>query len=126
MSLRQLSLTPPAVGAYTPDGAFTNWITLNAPGTRNTNGGNNAATAFGSCWAAIRALSGQELFKAQQIAQTVTQLVTVKYQTGITENMTITLADGRVFQIRSIQDPYNTKVELRILCDEPGQNAGQS
>lgn len=127
MSLRQLSQIPPALGAYTPDGAFKDYVGFYSPGTRNTSsGGTNAPTLAFSCWAAIRALTIQEQFKAQQIAQTVTQLVTIKYQTGVVQNMTIQLADGRTFLVRNIEDPYNSKVELRIWCDEVGQNAGRS
>lgn len=125
MSLKQLSLVPPAIGEHTPDGAFKDWVTFYSQGTRNaSDGSTNAPVAFTSCWAAIRALTASEQLKAQQISQIVNQMVTIKYQSGITAGMTVQTSDGRVFQIVGILDPYNTKVEIRITCQEVGQNAG--
>lgn len=125
MSLRQLSFTPPGIGQHTPDGAFKDWVQLFSPGTRDSNGRTSDPVLFGSCWAAIRALTVQEQFRQQQIAQIVTQLVTIKYQVGVTANMTVWTADGRKFLVKNIEDPYNSQVELRMYCDEVGQNAGQ-
>ena len=76
-------------------------------------------------WAAIRALQGAELDKAQQIAQTIAQLVTIPFQRGISQNMTVKTGDGRIFHIKFIEDPDNRQVELRLYCAEVGQNAGQ-
>jgi SPP1 family predicted phage head-tail adaptor len=87
------------------------------------------ASAFVDSWAAIRALSGQEMDKAQQIAQKVSHLVTVPYQPGIQESMTIGLNEGgttRIFQIEDVEDPDERHVELRIMCFEINQNAGSA
>ena len=79
-------------------------------------------SAFGTSWAMVRALTGKEFDKAQQIDQELTHLVVVPYQPGIEENMQI-VHDGRTFQILYIEDLYETKVELAIYCAERGQSA---
>jgi len=71
----------------------------------------------------MRALAGEELDKAQQIAQESTHLVTIPYQLGIAENMLL-FFEGRFFQIKHIEDPDEMHIELRMFCAEIGQNAG--
>jgi head-tail adaptor len=127
MSLRRLSGIPPSTGAYTPIGARQNRVTLYSPGDRDeTSGKTLSPTLFGERWAAVRALSGDERDKVQQIAQTVTQLVVLTSEPGIVENMTVHTSDGRIFQIRYIADVDSRGVDLFLYCDETGQNAGQS
>jgi SPP1 family predicted phage head-tail adaptor len=102
------------------------WITFNNPA--NPTAGVQAS-AYGNSWASVRALSGQELDKAQQIGQRVSHLVTVPYQPGVLESMTIGMYDFgtlRTFQIVAIEDPDERRVELRIMAFEINQNAGSA
>lgn len=127
MSLRRLSSVIPPTGAYTPIGARKDWITIyNQPDRDPATGKTLDPTSFTQTWAKIRALSGQEAYRAQQISQNVDQLVIIEYLDGVHESMTIGTEDGRTFQIRFVQDPPNTGVELYLYCEEVGQNAGQS
>ena len=87
------------------------------------------ANPFKDSWAAVRALTAQELPKAQQIAQRVTHLVTVPYQPGILESMQIGMYEAgtlRMMQIAGIEDPDERHVELRIMAYEINQNAGMA
>jgi SPP1 family predicted phage head-tail adaptor len=126
MPLQRLSNIPPRVGAYTPTGAFNNWVTLSTQG--NPAAGVQPSAAF-ETWAAIRALNGQEIQKAQQIAQKSSHLVTIVYQGGVFEGMTVSLYEfgtTRVFQIEDIVDPDERHIELRMTCSEINQNAGSA
>lgn len=126
MSLRRLSFNRSTPGAYAPIGSKTYWVTFNSAGDRDPNSGKTLASVpFVSLWAKVSELQGQELYKAQQIAQQVTILIQTEYYAGLQENMTITTEDGRTFQIRDIQDPDGRKFELWHYCEELGQNAGQ-
>jgi SPP1 family predicted phage head-tail adaptor len=99
-------------------------VTLNNPA--NPTAG-VLASPFVESWAAIRAIGGQEIDKAQQFAQRSTHLVTIPYQPGINEAMTVSLNEAgstRTFQIEYIEDPDERHVELRMMCFEMNQNAG--
>ncbi len=74
----------------------------------------------------MRALSGAERDKAQQIVQTVSQLIVLSFEPGMVESMTAVTEDGRTLVIRFIEDPDSRGVDLWLYCDETGQNAGQS
>lgn len=118
MPLRTLS-------GYTPIGAMSRQVTFFQPGIRNpVDASTGPPAAYGTSWAAIRALQGQELDKAQQIAQKVTHLVVIPYQPGIAESMTLQ-QEQRTFQIMAIEDPDEMHFELQLYCMEIGQNAGQ-
>jgi len=99
-------------------------ITFNTPA--NPTAGIPAAPLVDS-WAAIRAIAGEEMDKVQQFAQKSTHLVTVPYQDGVFESMTLTVNEGdtmRTFQIEYLEDPDELHRELRLMCFEMGQNAG--
>lgn len=121
MPLPRISARPPDSASYTTIGSMNAWITLLAPGARTTDGGQANPSPVISTWASIRAMSGQELYKAQQIVPQVTHLVTVPYQPGIAAAMEINYQD-RIFQIEAVQDPDERQVELRLLCIERNQN----
>jgi SPP1 family predicted phage head-tail adaptor len=117
------------MGAYTPIGARQNRVTLYTPGGRDPASGKTLTPTVwggGERWCAMRALQGAELNKAQQISQTVTQVLVLSFEHGIAENMTVKTSDGRTFQIRYIEDPDSREVDLWLYCEETGQNAGQS
>jgi len=126
MPVTRLSARPPAPGQYTTPGAFNRRITLyNAA---NPTAG-TPASPYCDSWAAIRGLQAAEIDKAQQIEQRVSHLVTVPYQLGILESMTIGFNEGgitRMFQIAGIEDPDELHRELRIMAFEINQNAGSA
>jgi SPP1 family predicted phage head-tail adaptor len=129
MPLPRLSALPPRPGAYTTVGSYSRQISLVAPGARNPDGSQQAGSPALTTWAAIRGLAGEELDKAQQIAQRVSHLVTIPYQLGVNEGDTLSFVDGsqnRVFQIHAIDDPDERHIELRLYCAEFGQNAGSA
>lgn len=121
MPLRRLSAVAPSQGAYTSIGQMDHVISIMAPSGRNSDGSTPPFSPFATSWASIRLLSGNELYKAQQIAQEVTHLVTMPYQPGITEQMKLTYQDqgtARNFEVKAVQDPDERKVELRLLAME--------
>lgn len=123
MPLRRLS--KPQV-AFTPLGAYDRQIALYAPGGQDSAGNPiPPSPAFENLWASVTALGGQEIDRAQQIAQDATHLVKMPYFAGVTESMTVQYGT-RVFQIHYVEDPDERQVELRLFCSELGQNAGGS
>lgn len=128
MPLRRLSQALPRPGEYTPIGAMNRRITFCTPGVRSAvdNSAGAPSAAFDT-WAALYALAGAELDKAQQIAQKVSHLVVIPYRLGVLESMTINYLDGgntRNFQIAAVEDPDELRVQLKIYCFEINQNAG--
>ena len=113
MPLRRLSAVPPALGGYTPVGARAQQVTLYLPGGRNADGSQQPSSPWAeNVWGDMRALSGAEMPKAQQLAQQATHLLVIAYQLGISENMTIDF-NGRIFQIHYIEDPD----ERQVSCE---------
>ena len=109
-------------GSYTSPGSMTDRVTFVNPATRDGNGEQVPGTDFATSWAKITALQGRELYKAQEVVQEVTHMVTIFYLSGLQESMTIAF-DGRTFVIAAIQDPDERRVEQRLLCVERNQNA---
>jgi SPP1 family predicted phage head-tail adaptor len=130
MPLPRLSQRPPRAGELAPIGAFNRQVTFCSPGVPNsTTGQTGQPSAVFSCWAAFYALIGDEIDKAQQIAQKASHLVIIQYQLGVLESMTIQYLDGgitRNFQIEAIEDPGEQRWMLKIYCFEINQNAGSA
>lgn len=124
MPLPRLSARLPGPGQYTSAAQMSRQVTLLLPGPRQLDGSSLPPEPFDISWASIRALAGEELDKAQQIAQESTHLVSIPYRIGITENMLVQF-EQRVFQIKYIEDPDELHFELRLFCAELGQNAGE-
>ena len=121
MSLKSLRGSYVPIGSYTPSGSMFNRVTFVNPATRDTDGSQLAGTDFATSWAKVAVLQGRELYKAQEVVQEVTHMVTIPYLAGVQENMTISF-DSRTFIIEAIDDPDERKVELRVLCREINQN----
>jgi SPP1 family predicted phage head-tail adaptor len=119
MPLRRLSAARHSIGG------FSRGITILAPGGRNPVDGSNypPSPIFEKVYADIRSLRGQELDKAQQIAQEADHMVSIPYQTGITLAMLVEF-ESRIFQIKYIEDEDERHVFLDLYCAEVGQNAG--
>jgi SPP1 family predicted phage head-tail adaptor len=100
-------------------------ITLTVESAPDAGGNAQDPIACATSYASVRALTGRELDKAQQIAQQVSHMVTIPYTAGVTESMLVSF-NSRLFRIQAIEDPDERKVELRLLCLETGQNAGET
>lgn len=119
MPLRRLSSARHTIGGMSRQ------ITLMLPGGRNPADGSNypASPAFEHVWADIRSLRGQELDRAQQIAQEVEHVISIAYQTGVTQAMLVSF-ENRTFLIKYIEDEDERHIFLDLYCAEVGQNAG--
>jgi head-tail adaptor len=128
MPLPRLSNRPPVAGRYAPIGAMNRLVTFYSPGARDTQGkAGPPSPAFPAVWAALYAITGGEVDKAQQIAQKVTDLLVINYQLGIQENMTVQVPEAgsiRTLQVAAIADPDGQKWQLKVYCFEINQNAG--
>jgi SPP1 family predicted phage head-tail adaptor len=118
MPLKRLSSSPNSIGGMSRQ------VTLNAPGGRNAaDGGPQPPSPVITTWANIRALKGDELDKASQIAQEAEHVIRIPYQLGVNEDMTVGF-ESRTFQIKYIEDQDELHWFLDLYCAEIGQNAG--
>jgi head-tail adaptor len=128
MPLKRLSNRPPSAGVYAPLGAMNRLVTFYSPGARDLQGkAGFPSPAFPAVWAALYAISGDELDKAQQIAQKVSSLLVINYRLGVEENMMVQVAEAgatRTLQVAAIDDPDGQKWQLKVYCFEINQNAG--
>ena len=86
--------------------------------TRDAGGGyadSWAGTA--TLWARIEPLSGRERLAAQQIEDTVTHRVTIRYRSGVSAQQRIAFG-VRVFNIRAVLDVDERNEWLELLCEE--------
>ena len=106
-------------------GGLSRQITLYQPGGRNPADGSTypPSPVFQNVWADIRALRGQELDKAQQIAQKVEHVISIAYQIGVNQAMLVGF-ENRSFLIEYIEDEDERHIFLDLYCAEIGQNAG--
>ena len=81
------------------------------------------ATVFATVRASIEAMSGKELYAAQQMSSQVTHRVTVRWLPGVTSSMDVWFTSGspaltRQFQVMSILNPDELNKLLVMLCIE--------
>jgi len=128
MPLPRLSNRPLRAGFYAPIGAMNRLATFYSPGARDSQG--NAgypSPAFPAVWAAVYAVAGEELDKAQQIAQKVSDVLVINYRLGVQENMTVQIPEAgttRTLQVAAVADPDGQKWQLKVYCFEINTNAG--
>lgn len=75
-----------------------------------------------SCWASLESQSSKELIAAQAVNAELTDMVTIRYRTGITAAMRV-LYQSRVLNIQSVINPDTAHVALQLMCSE-GLNQG--
>jgi SPP1 family predicted phage head-tail adaptor len=128
MPLRGLSSRVSVAGRFAGPADMNRRVTFYSPGVRSKiDGTTGPPQAAFECWAALYAVAGAEIDRAQQIAQKVSHLVVINYQLGVKGNMTIQYLDAgitRTFQIAAIDDPDEQRWQLKVYCFEIGQNAG--
>jgi SPP1 family predicted phage head-tail adaptor len=81
----------------------------------------DVAAPFAIVWASVEALSGRELYAAQQKVSEVTHRVRIRWMRGVKPQMNIWLGDpdgDREFQIQSVENPDETRHYLDLLCVE--------
>lgn len=74
-------------------------------------------TLFATVWASVEALSGRELFAAQQQVSEVTHKITIRYLTGVLSSMCV-IFDGHFYQIMAVLNPDGRHTMLILLCKE--------
>jgi SPP1 family predicted phage head-tail adaptor len=127
MSLRRLSAGLPRAGQLVPPGALNRQVTFCSPGAAGAGGIVGPASPAFTTWAALYAVAGDELDKAQQIAQRVSHLAVITYRLGVLESMTMQFNEAgstRTFQIAAVVDPDEMHMQLKIYCFEINSNAG--
>jgi SPP1 family predicted phage head-tail adaptor len=80
------------------------------------------ATIFATVWAQIEALTGRELYAAQQRVSQVSHQITLRYMPGITATLNVRF-NNREFQILSVENPDERTKMLILLCLERDSSA---
>jgi SPP1 family predicted phage head-tail adaptor len=83
---------------------------------------------FATVWASVEALTGRELYSAQQKVSEVTHKITIRWLAGVKSKMNIWF-DNRQFQIENVQNPDERHKKLELLCierDDSAQEQGGS
>lgn len=74
-------------------------------------------TSGDAVWCDITTLSTQQRLEAEQLGQTLTHRVTLRWRAGLTTQMRFRRV-GQVLAIRGVSDPDNKRRELVCLCEE--------
>lgn len=92
--------------------------------TRDSAGGTaiDEGTPFLTAWASVEALTGRELYAAQQKVSEVTHRIVIRYRDGIKANQNVWFHD-REFQIQAVENPDEGRKLLILLCIERGDSA---
>ena len=79
------------------------------------------AVAFATCWAEVKPMSGNEIYRAQQYTDEATIQVTIRYRRGVDASMTILYTDqdgDHTYEILAILNEMQQNVYLILLCKE--------
>jgi SPP1 family predicted phage head-tail adaptor len=103
---------------YQAAGALDRVITLLTPNPARTSGGEFLPPlVFANCWASIKALTGRDLERAQQVVAEVSHKVIIRYIPGVVAKMLVQV-EQRTFVIEAVVDQDENKFELWLLCHE--------
>jgi len=80
------------------------------------------ANVVATVYAKIEALSGRELYAAQQKVSEVSHQITIRYMPGIDATLNIRFG-GREFQIQYVENPDERTKMLILLCIERDSSA---
>lgn len=75
----------------------------------------------GEVWANVASQGSREVFRASQVYPTVTHVVTIRWQDGITTKHRFRWVVGgtaRILNITGIADPTNRRRKLLVYCTE--------
>lgn len=74
-------------------------------------------TTFCTTRAAIVALSGRELFAAQQVQAEVTTRINIRYRPGVNETLRVRdLVDGNLYGILAVLQDPTARREIDLYC----------
>lgn len=68
-------------------------------------------------WASLERTPGREIWNSAQRAGRVPTVFRLRYLAGVTPDMRV-VAQGRVFDIKSVVRPSGRAAELSLVCDE--------
>jgi len=106
-------------------GTLQHWIVIVKPTLAQDSAGGwaeDAESRVAAVRAQVLALTGRELYAAQQQVSEVTHQITMRYLPGITANMNVWFR-GRQFRIQAAVDPDETRKVLVMLCLERNNSA---
>jgi len=86
----------------------------------------DAENQVATVWASIEALTGRELYAAQQQVSEVTHKITMRYWPGITANMNVWFQQRQFRILAAPLDPDERKKLLVMLCLERNNSARDS
>lgn len=84
---------------------------------KDTFGGLSNPVAFLTTWAKVEALTGKELYKAQQRVADVAHKVTIRYRAGIASQNLVDVK-GRIFLVEYIVNVNEQSTYLEMFCSE--------
>jgi SPP1 family predicted phage head-tail adaptor len=121
---------PPAVRIRAGDLRHFIQILQQAPGDQDSFGQPTVGdeSPIATVWAKIEALSGRELYAAQQKVSQVTHRITIRYMAGLKSGMKVLFNDPgtgmpRKFQIQDVENPDEIPHMLWLLCMERDDSA---
>jgi SPP1 family predicted phage head-tail adaptor len=83
---------------------------------------NDDASLIATVWASIEALTGRELYAAQQRVAEVTHKITIRWMPEITSRLNV-LFENRMFQVQDVLNPDERRKMLVLLCIERDNSA---
>jgi len=92
-------------------------VVIQQPDTGRDGAGGNLQTVSPvlTTRAHVAQATGREYWASEHTATDYDIVVSIRYRTGISENMQL-VYDGNTYNIKSIIDPNGYKRELKILC----------
>jgi len=119
MPLKRLSSAEHSIGGMDKT------VTFFLPGDRGGDGSTMPGSPAFTTWARIktRVRGSKESDEPHQIGQVSEHVITIPYQEGVLESMTVGY-ESRLLQIDYIVDEDEGHVFLDLICSEIGQNAG--
>lgn len=74
-------------------------------------------STFATVWALILTNSGKEFVQAREQHSSLSRVITIRYLSGVTPEMRVN-DGGTFYNILAAFDPWNTRRELKLHCDE--------
>jgi SPP1 family predicted phage head-tail adaptor len=107
---------------YASTGSLNNQVTLLKASSSRTPTGEfvQSHEVVSVVWASIQMLAAKYTEKPQQVVTEATHKVTIRYMPGITTANLVKTLDARIWNIESVFDPDERRVELQLFCYERG------